>query len=123
MIAVARHTGVWGDTLLSYYVEIVEGSSRIIKDHLDSFMCGGVHKCITKFILVCADVLQHVLFTYKNKVSVSRGLDLHLQYCMSIVQTCMPTYKTRLRRSSFRRKVDCGSPVSRKSGCWQSGFK
>ena len=30
-------------------------------------MCGGVHKCIAKFILVCANVLQHLLFTYKKQ--------------------------------------------------------
>ena len=92
MSAVARHTGVWGDTLLSYYVEIVEGSSRIIEDHPDSFMCGGVHKCIAKFILVCANVLQSLLFTYKKQ-----GLCVTRKWIVPV-------------------KVDFDSPLSGESG-------
>ena len=75
-------------------------------------MCGGVHKCITAFIFVCANVLQHLLCTYKNRVSVSRVFGFTFAtLCVDCLKTCMPTHKTQLRRSSFRRKVDFDSPV------------
>ena len=48
----------------------------------------------------------------KNRVSVSREFGFTFAtLCVDCLKTCMPTHKTQLRRSSFRRNVDFDSPV------------